>query len=205
MIGKIKIYVRSCYPAGMTALRKRLIQTYFIPGWAAQTVKDFEIVVLCHVNSQQELESLDWQGLNVTFIEVASHELKDIRINEQFKQSQQVWNMLQFRVDDDDYPSAEYLEKMMHLILYGQGEPFLVSAHPTKHVLRTNKTYLSQTKWYCGKKPANNLCIFQKQPKYSVFEEHHPKMGKYFGNTGFITQEGFYMITIHKENILNHE
>lgn len=198
------VFIRSVYREEITPLRLDIIRNLVIPAWKAQTDTDFKLVIFCHRNTKQVLQSLDWNGLTVQFIEVLSHELIHIRKNRCYQQLTNAADTLQIRYDNDDYPHHDFIRFTKEQFSEENRKTGLLTYHPTKHVLETGAKYLSQTLWYSAIKPPNCIVIYNEKPDgVGIFEDHHPQMGKYFTYRRYYKIEGFHNMTIHSENLLN--
>lgn len=194
------VFIRSVYKEEISPLRLEILRNLTIPAWKAQTDPHFKLIILCHENTKEELQALDWGHLKVKFVECISHDLMDIRKNKTYRILTKQKNIM-IRYDDDDFPNPDFIRFVNTQFKYDHNLE-LVTFHPTKYVLETGAKYFSQTKWYSSQKPSN--CVAIKNYKgVGIFEDDHPYMGKYFTNKKYVKVFNFHIMTIHSENILN--
>jgi hypothetical protein len=184
---KTAIITRFCYKEKLTQKRLSLFTENFISCMKSQTVKDFDVYVICeelygetaHPENLQLIKSLNWEGLNV-FFSAPEPFIYDIEV----------------RLDSDDRVLDNFVE-FLHSVAENN-ENILVSFKPIKvhkSVMYKHERDYSDN---CG---SMFLALIQRGVKNKgVYDRPHCAMAGYVGNV-LTVKEGYCFLNIHDDNM----
>lgn len=198
---KTSIVSRFWFKNSISDVRLKLIQNFYIKSLQEQDDKDFAVFLLVHPDTVDVVKKLNWGNLKVNFIEVIKNDPPDavptaVPSFDKFIPKTNI----QIRIDTDDWVKPYFLTKCKALI---RGyDDALVTFQPTKHDLSTDNFFL-HNKIYSGNCPSMFTMIYQKNPRITIFNDHHGNMGKYFNNKIYVCEYGLCNLVIHSENLLS--
>lgn len=195
---KTTIVTRFWYKSEITALRLELLQKYYIKGLSEQTDKDFDIDILVHKNTVNQLHFLEWKGLRVNFTKT---EKNTLTLQNDILTKYNCRSELQIRLDADDYVTPNFISTVKSNINFNNDKQ-LVTFQPSKLIHETGEKYRHQ-KNYSNKMPSMFLALYQKKPTLSIYETGHDQFYKLVKNSVLIYDHTICNLVIHTENIFS--
>jgi hypothetical protein len=184
---KTAIITRFCYKEKLTEKRLKLFTDNFIDCMKSQSVKDFDVYVICeqlygdtaHPDNLELIKALNWDGLNVFF-----------NAPEPFT------NDIEVRLDSDDRVVNTFVE-FLHEVA-DKNENILVSFKPIKVYKGAHYKHERDYSNNCG---SMFLALIQRGVKdKGVYDRPHCTMAGYVGNV-LTVKEGYCFLNIHDDNM----
>ena len=195
---KTTIVTRFWYKSEISQNRLELLQKYFIKGLSEQLDKDFDIDILVHKNTVNQLHFLDWKGLRVNFTKT---EKNTLTLQNDILTEYNCRSELQIRLDADDYVMPNFISTIKSNINFNNDKQ-LVTFQPSKLIHETGEKYRHQ-KDYSHKMPSMFLALYQKKPTFSIYQTGHDLFYRIVKNSILIDDPSICHLVIHTENIFS--
>jgi hypothetical protein len=195
---KTTIVTRFWYKDKISDLKIELLQKYFIDGLSKQTDKDFDIDILVHKNTVNQLHFLDWKGLRVNFTKTEKNTLK---LHNDILSKYNCGSEIQIRLDADDFVTENFIKTFKKNIDLKNAKQ-IVTFQPSKLIHATGEKYTHQ-KEYSERMPSMFLALYQQSPKLSIYQTGHDQFYSLVKNSKIITDETICYLVIHTENIFS--